>query len=125
MSHRDPSSSFRRRIVSLAVAGALLCAPLSSGCYGKFALTRNVYNFNGAVGPFESLHSVLMWVFTPVYIVTIAVDALVLNTIQFWTGLTIPVLAEVETDAGTTRVVVLAARPPQAESATMSTRDSF
>ncbi len=61
---------------------------LLGGCYGSFALTKKVHEWNGEV----SENKFVVWVaflgltIIPVYGVAIAVDALVMNTVEFWTG---------------------------------------
>ena len=62
-------------------------SPALSGCFGKFALTRKVYDINASV-PHKVLRNVVMWAFVifPVYYVTGLVDLIILNTFEFWTG---------------------------------------
>lgn len=69
-------------------AGALLSAVVFSGCYGKFALTRKVYEINGQITNNKFVHSLVAWVFLwlPVYGLAGFADFVVLNTIEFWTG---------------------------------------
>ena len=68
--------------VILAIAITLL-----SGCYGSFALTRKVYRWNGTLGD-KYVQSVVFWAFVilPVYECTTFIDAVVLNTAEFWLG---------------------------------------
>ena len=65
---------------------AVLATSLQS-CYGKFALTRKLYNVNGQVNN-KFLRSGLTWVFliAPVYGVVGLVDFVVFNTVEFWSG---------------------------------------
>ena len=66
----------------------LLCATmLFSSCIGSFRLTNKLKDWNGSIGNkwvnelvFLAMHIV------PVYEVSIFVDAVVLNSIEFWTG---------------------------------------
>lgn len=69
-------------------AGALLSAVVFSGCYGKFALTRKVYEINGQITDNKFVHSLVTWVFIwlPVYGLAGFGDFVVLNVIEFWTG---------------------------------------
>lgn len=70
------------RMISLALA-----ALLASGCYGSFNLTRQVYHWNSQVGdkwPREFMFLVLTWV--PVYGIAGLGDAVVFNSIEFWSG---------------------------------------
>ena len=59
----------------------------ATGCYGKFALVRKVYAFNGSIGD-KFLRSLVTWIFIwlPVYGLAAFVDFIVFNTIEFWTG---------------------------------------
>lgn len=71
------------RGLGLTLCGALLL----QGCYGNFALTRKLYNWNGSIGD-KWVQSLVMFALgvIPVYAVAAGVDYLILNTIQFWTG---------------------------------------
>tara|TARA_R110002073_G_scaffold320759_6_gene496490 strand:+ start:130 stop:591 length:462 start_codon:yes stop_codon:yes gene_type:complete len=70
------------------IAGLLAGTTLFSGCYGSFALTKKVHSWNGEV----SENKFVQWLVflglnvVQVYSIAIAVDALVANTIEFWTG---------------------------------------
>ena len=57
------------------------------GCYGNFAATRKVYDFNGSFGN-KWVDSVMMHVlsYVPIYPIAITADALIFNTVEFWTG---------------------------------------
>ena len=68
--------------------GALMAAALLlGGCYGPFHLTRRVHTWNGQVGDkwINELVFLLLG-FIPVYSVSIWADALIFNSIEFWTG---------------------------------------
>lgn len=68
--------------VTLALAALLI-----GGCYGPFNLTRRVYQWNGEVGDKwekEIVFLLLTWV--PVYSLTVLADAIVFNSMEFWTG---------------------------------------
>jgi hypothetical protein len=57
------------------------------GCYGSFQLTTKVYKFNGGLGnKWVNELGFLVMSIVPVYGVAVFVDAIVLNTIEFWTG---------------------------------------
>jgi hypothetical protein len=65
----------------------LLVAVILSGCYGSFKLTRSLWDWNGTVGDkFVNELVFLAFVIVPVYQVATLVDAVVLNTIEFWSG---------------------------------------
>ncbi len=66
----------------------------ATGCYGSFNLLRTVYKFNGDIkasddkkvnGVIQSLVMVVLWI-VPVYGIATLADALVVNTVEFWTG---------------------------------------
>ena len=71
--------------VSVGLVAMLLVA---SGCYGPFNLTRRLYNWNSQAGTTkwerEFIFIILAWV--PVYGLTILGDAVVFNSMEFWTG---------------------------------------
>jgi hypothetical protein len=73
------------RGLTLAVGAAMLLQ--MQGCYGKFALTRKLYTWNGSLGDkwINSLATFAM-VVIPVYGAAGFVDYVILNTIEFWTG---------------------------------------
>ncbi|HNY28162.1 MAG TPA: DUF3332 family protein [Candidatus Sumerlaeota bacterium] len=64
------------------------------GCFGRFPLTRAVYNGNrniydsveGSSMQRKLAQSVVMWLFIPVYAGTSIGDVVVFNLIEFWTG---------------------------------------
>ncbi len=60
---------------------------LLTGCYGKFQLTRKVYEINSQVKD-KFLRSATTWAFViiPVYGVAALLDFVLFNTVEFWTG---------------------------------------
>ncbi len=71
----------RRRVVGSALA------LLTTGCYGKFALTQKLYGWNGSLGN-KFVNTIVFWAFIvlPVYEVFAFVDFVALNLIEFWSG---------------------------------------
>src|SRR3712207_767327 len=59
-----------------------------TGCFGKFSLTRAMWDFNKNVSgnKFVQWAVFLVMIIVPVYGVGTLVDALVINSIEFWTG---------------------------------------
>jgi hypothetical protein len=59
-----------------------------SGCFGKFSLTRAMWDFNKNISSnkFVQWAVFLVMVIVPVYSIGTLVDALVINSIEFWTG---------------------------------------
>lgn len=70
---------------------ALLIIALSlvafGGCYGPFAVTKKVYDWNGTVQD-KFVRSGVFWIFVivPVYPLCALGDTLIFNPIEFWTG---------------------------------------
>lgn len=75
----------KRFIVLLMMVAAL--APSLGGCFGKFAVTRKVYELNASVHD-RYLRNVVTWafLFVPVYWVSGVIDLFIFNTIEFWSG---------------------------------------
>jgi hypothetical protein len=93
----------RGRWIAALIVLALL--PSIAGCYGRFPLTKAVYEINGSVED-KYARSAVMWLFVivPIYGGAVLADALVLNLLEFWTGEDI--LARTHTDAEGNRIVV-------------------
>jgi len=72
----------KKSLIVLVLAGSVVL----TGCFGSFSLTKKAYNFNKGLGD--------KWIQWVVYLVigwevagiTLVVDSLVLNSIEFWTG---------------------------------------
>ncbi len=58
------------------------------GCFGRFPLTRQLYQFNQEVSEDRMVRTVVFWVMVivPVYNIGMLADAIVFNLIEFWTG---------------------------------------
>jgi hypothetical protein len=72
----------------VAVAGLLAGLVFVSGCYGPFYLVRKVHKFNGEVSDNKwvvELAFLAMYII-PVYSLAGAADAIIFNSIEFWTG---------------------------------------
>jgi len=74
--------------IALGMASTLL---FTTGCFGKFALTREVYKFHDSIAGNDfggkAVKSVLFWVLgSIVYGFTGFVDVFILNVLEFWTG---------------------------------------
>ena len=71
-----------RTAVALVALGMLV-----SGCYGPFNLTRRLHHWNGQVGDkWENEFVFLILAWLPVYGLATLGDALVFNSMEFWTG---------------------------------------
>ncbi|MBZ4414959.1 DUF3332 domain-containing protein [Myxococcus sp. RHSTA-1-4] len=91
---------------------AVLCAGFISmhatGCFGQFKLTQAIWKFNKNISgeKFVQWLMFLVLVIVPVYEIGALIDALIINSIEFWSGSN-PVSSSVDgTDDGT-RVVKL------------------
>lgn len=77
-----------RKFLTLGLAGFVVAGSLSlQGCYGSFGLTKKVYQWNGTFGNKwvkELVFLVLNVV--PVYGLSVFVDVIGTNLIEFWTG---------------------------------------
>jgi hypothetical protein len=80
-----------RRAIAVAVIAAFL--PLSTvGCFGKFELTKKLYRYNEDFNEDKWMQEVLFLVLSFFYGGAIVLDAIVFNSLEFWTGKN-PVLA--------------------------------
>lgn len=78
-----------------------------SGCFGSFALTKKIYGINEGVSENKFVRWLVFLAFTiiPVYGVGTFLDAIVFNSIEFWSGSN--PLASAGTQEDGTRVVQL------------------
>jgi hypothetical protein len=67
-------------LVLVAAVGAL-----SAGCFGKFQLTKKLYDINQSIDE-KYVRSAATWVFVIPYAVTGLLDFVLFNVIEFWTG---------------------------------------
>ncbi len=77
-------SFFKKPVLVLLIASTGLVA---TNCYGPFRLTQKLYNWNGTLGD-KYINAILFVALNivPVYGIVVGVDAVVLNSIEFWTG---------------------------------------
>ena len=69
------------------VAALLSACIVMSSCMGSFGLTKKLYNWNEGVGDKWANEIVFVAMnIIPVYSITLFVDAVVLNSVEFWTG---------------------------------------
>jgi hypothetical protein len=66
---------------------------MTTACYGPFPLTKAIYNWNGTLKGNNSTATkwivegvFLIMLVVPVYGATLFIDAVALNSIEFWTG---------------------------------------
>ncbi|MDD4636227.1 MAG: DUF3332 domain-containing protein [Bacteroidales bacterium] len=77
----------RKTYLSVGIAALIGATTLFSSCIGSFKLTNKVLDWNKTIGDkfvnevvFVAMHIV------PVYQLSIFADAVILNSIEFWTG---------------------------------------
>jgi hypothetical protein len=73
---------------TFSFCAAILCGSLMfNSCMGSFGLTNKFYDWNKSVGD-KVVNELIFLAFNivPVYSITLFVDAVVLNSIEFWTG---------------------------------------
>lgn len=73
------------RALVLGVASAGLVA--STGCFGSFSATRKLYTYNKSTGD-KWVQEFVFFAFSviQVYSIVAAGDALIFNSVEFWTG---------------------------------------
>lgn len=73
--------------LSFFVVIALVVTITFQSCIGSFNLTRNLYDWNHNVGD-RYVNALVFFAFVviPVYGVTLFLDGVILNTIEFWSG---------------------------------------
>jgi hypothetical protein len=72
-------------IYSMAIL-MLGISTLSSGCMGSFGLTKTIYKWNEHATGNKFLDNLIFWLLSWFYGITLFVDAVILNLIEFWTG---------------------------------------
>ncbi len=77
----------KKNFGKMAAAVLLGSSIMFTSCIGSFGLTGKVYNWNKLVGS-KWVNEVVFLAFciVPVYEISLFADAVVLNTIEFWTG---------------------------------------
>lgn len=77
------------RALRRSVVAVTLCAFVfaSAGCFGSFRLVGKIYDINKGMGSKVVQELVfLVFVILPVYEIASLADAIIFNTIEFWTG---------------------------------------
>jgi hypothetical protein len=68
------------------VIAFMLIAAMLAGCTGSFELTRKVYNFHRSIeNKWVDEIVFLVFCYVPVYVIAILADAIIFNSIEFWT----------------------------------------
>ncbi|MDX5326216.1 MAG: DUF3332 domain-containing protein [Bacteroidota bacterium] len=74
------------KTISVVCAGAILS--MSTGCFGEFALIRKLYTWNQGLSSSRFVQTLVFYALNiiPVYGIAGAIDFIILNLIEFWTG---------------------------------------
>lgn len=77
-----------KKLSNLLVAVVIASMSLfMTGCFGSFALTKKVYDWNGSLDNKFVQEAVFLGLnIIPVYGVSAFLDAVILNTVEFWSG---------------------------------------
>ncbi len=71
----------------MGTLGLATAATFGTGCWGSFSLTGKVYDWNGSFGSkWASWAVFLVFIFLPVYGTLLFIDAIIFNTIEFFSG---------------------------------------
>jgi len=77
-----------RKIKSFTLGILFLVITITqTGCFGSFKLTTGLYDWNTSLGSDAAKEVVfLAFIIIPVYGVTLFLDTIILNTIEYWSG---------------------------------------
>lgn len=75
----------KRSILALCMGSIVIT---QTGCFGEFALTRKVYDWNDGLSDNKFVKSLVFWGLNiiPVYGVAGFLDVIIFNLIEFWSG---------------------------------------
>ena len=84
---REGGTAMRGSRFGKGIALVLVAAvgTLSAGCFGKFQLTRKLYDVNQSIDE-KYIRSAATWIFIIPYALTGILDFVIFNVIEFWTG---------------------------------------
>ena len=73
------------------IAVGVLCAFLpmtTTGCFGSFRLVKKAYNFNKRIDPDKWVvwFAFLLMGVVQIYTISVAIDTIFANSVEFWTG---------------------------------------
>ncbi len=92
---------------SALLVGAVAFGMMASGCYGPFTLVRKVWKWNGEVSDNKWVVELVYLVCTylPVYGIAGLADAVIFNSVIFWTGKSMLAEGNADTTPKTKRIV--------------------
>jgi hypothetical protein len=75
----------RNTVIAFLIIGM---ASMTSSCLGGFNLTKKLYTWNDSVSSNKFVNNLIFWAFViiPVYGVTLILDGIIFNVIEFWGG---------------------------------------
>lgn len=77
----------KRKSLTLALVVLMSATVMFSSCIGSFRLTQSVHGWNQTVGDkFVNELVFLVFCIVPVYEVSLFIDYVILNSIEFWSG---------------------------------------
>lgn len=77
----------KKKTLSVALILAIAGSMMFSSCIGSFSLTKKVHDWNQNIGgKFVNELVFIAFCIVPVYEVAAFIDALVINSIEFWSG---------------------------------------
>ena len=77
----------KKKTLSVALIMALAGSMMLSSCIGNFSLTKKVFEWNQNVGDkFVNELVFIAFCIVPVYEIAAFIDAVVINSIEFWSG---------------------------------------
>lgn len=84
MENKTVGMKMRRRLLAAGLAAGLSLG----GCFGSFNLSQSIWRWNRDASSSKWVQEVLFLalIIIPVYEVTLLVDSLVINSIEFWSG---------------------------------------
>ena len=71
--------------VLMSLLAACVFTVSTTGCWGSFALTKKAYDFNNKLGN-KWISWIVFFILGWIGGITLFVDSLIFNTIEFWTG---------------------------------------
>ncbi|HME71496.1 MAG TPA: DUF3332 family protein [Myxococcota bacterium] len=85
----SPLRKIAIRILPRSIAAVVLVALFAVstvGCFGRFALTRRIYDWNEHVSGDKWIRSLVFVLIVPIYGVVNLFDAFFANVVEFWSG---------------------------------------
>jgi hypothetical protein len=77
-----------KKAKTIVLSTTLSLSVLFTGCFGSFSLLHKVHDWNGSVSENKFVQELVFlgFIILPVYSLSSLIDAVILNTVEFWTG---------------------------------------